>query len=99
MPRRAGPDAAPVAPETIRVNGDFVRAQDPAWSGLDLARAMLRDRSIWGDDHHLDTPWCHPSDQPHGWEDGIRYRVRPRWRSHRFEKRDDGWWVVRGRGR
>lgn len=98
MPKRTALDAAPVGPETVSVNGCRVRAGDPAWAGLDLAKAVLRQTSIWGKDPHLDAPWCHPSDQPHGWKHGIRYRVRPRWRTHRFEKREDGWWVARGTG-
>lgn len=95
----------PVTPATCTVNGYAYHPKDAAWAGLDLSRAIVREKSTaavallgpdraWPD-HHLDVPWCHPDDQPEGWSDCIRYRVRPRRRGWRFEKREDEWRLVR----
>jgi hypothetical protein len=90
----------PVSPKTVTVLGYRVKATDPAWLGLDLSRAILREQSTAGmfllgpdapPDHHLDVPWCHPNDQPGGWRDGLKYRVRPRRKAWRFVKEGDEW--------
>ncbi len=78
----------PVAPDTVTVLGYHAKPTDPMWLGLDFSRAELRSRASimllmcgWDApiDLHLNVPWCHPDDQPYGWEeDGCWYRVRPR---------------------
>jgi hypothetical protein len=92
-----------LSPATVTVNGHRCTEADPAWTGLDLPRAILRDENtlemaLFGTgaspDHHLDVPWCHPLDQPHGWRDGIRYRVRPRKPGWRFEMRSGRWLLI-----
>lgn len=95
----------PVSPETVTVLGYRVKADSPAWLGLDLSRAILREQNtlelvLFGKDaappdHHLDVPWCHPQDQPHGWRDGCMYRVRPRRKAWRFVKEGDEWRLSR----
>lgn len=81
----------PVAPETITVLGYRVKADDPRWLGLNLAKAEPRMQAslmlaIAGDeapeDIHLSVPWCHPDDRANGMDDdACRYRVRPRMKS------------------
>lgn len=77
----------PVAPETVTVLGSRWKASDPAWRGLDFTKAEVRTQStimvaFFGEDAphdlHLRVPFCHPNDQPDGWENGLFYRVRPR---------------------
>lgn len=92
----------PISPKTVTVLGHRVKGTDAAWLGLDLSRAILRERSTLGvamlgpnapPDHHLDVPWCHPEDQPAGWNDCCMYRVRPRREGWRFVKEGDEWRV------
>lgn len=97
-------DEIPVHPLTVRVDGEQWRTGG-TWAGLDFSRAAIREQaSIMvmavgqqeaPPDHHLDVPWCHPADQPHGWRDGILYRVRPARPNWRFNQREDGRWVLR----
>jgi hypothetical protein len=77
----------PVAPDTVTVLGCRWKATEPAWQGLDFTKARLRTQStlmlfVVGPndapyDLHLDVPFCHPNDQPEGWDDETVYRVRP----------------------
>ena len=94
----------PVSPETVTVLGNRVKPTSPAWLGLDFSRAILRERNTLSmallgpdapEDHHLDVPWCHPLDQPHGWRDGAMYRVRPRRDGWRFVKEGETWKLSR----
>lgn len=85
-------DRYPVDPSTIEVLGHRVRADSPAWTGLDWSRAELRR------DDKLAVPWCHPSDQTGSPDDfDCIYAIYPqatpgkRWRRRmvadvRFEK-------------
>jgi hypothetical protein len=76
----------PVSPDTCKVLGYRVKSDSPAWLGLDFSRAIVRTKStlmmmVCGSanapyDLHLDVPFCHPDDQPDGWEDDMVYRVR-----------------------
>ena len=76
----------PIAPNTVTVLGSRWKADAP-WAGLDFTKARLRTQStlmlyVCGPneapyDLHLDVPWCHPDDQPEGWDDEMVYRVRP----------------------
>lgn len=93
----------PVSPATVTVLGHRVTPTSPAWLGLDLSRAILREQNtlemfLFGakapPDHHLDVPWCHPTDQPHGWNDGAMYRVRPRRKGWRFVQVGGEWMVA-----
>jgi len=78
----------PVSPETVTVLGYRVKANSPMWQGLDFSKATVLEKAsilvyIWGADSapsdlHLSVPFCHPDDQPEGWSDGMKYRVRPR---------------------
>lgn len=95
-----------IGPDTVTVLGSRWKADAP-WAGLDFSRAILREQNTAelallgpekaSPDHHLDVPWCHPDDQPEGWDDGMMYRVRPhyRCRSYRFVRRPDGTWALR----
>jgi hypothetical protein len=88
----------PIGPHTVTVLGSIWRPSAP-WAGLDFSRAKLRDTSIWGDDYHLNVPWCHPSDQDETWgtpayEPDCWYRVRPRRKSWRFVQVDGVWMVA-----
>jgi hypothetical protein len=78
----------PVAPDTVSVLGSRWEADEPAWAGLDFAKAKLRTQntlmlSICGADApydlHLDVPFWHPGDgEPDpDIEDWAWYRVRP----------------------
>lgn len=79
----------PVSHETVTVLGSRVKANSPAWTGLDLANAEPRVQSslmltVIGPgeaplDIHLNVPWCHPDDRTGSPDDfDCRYRVRPR---------------------
>lgn len=82
------PERFPVTPDTVTVLGSHWTGTDAAWRGLAFSRATLKTTSIWGNDLHLDVPFCHPDDQYDGWEDDddCWARVRPlaepgrRWR-------------------
>ncbi len=91
-----------IQPHDCTVNGSRVSKTSPAWLGLDLANAELRETS-WmmefvskgrdvPNDHHLSVPFSFPGDDPSKYE-GCRYRVRP------IRKRDkfvlvDGLWML-----
>lgn len=68
----------PVSPETCDVLGSRVKADSPAWLGLDFTRATAAATlfSAWPCPH-LRVPFCHPEDQPEGWDDDMIYRVYP----------------------
>lgn len=95
----------PVSAATCTVNGFRYRADEEPWTGLDMPRAVLREKTTImmvclgrenaPADHHLDVPWCHPDDQPEGWSDEMRYRVRPRRKGWRFQQIDGQWRLVR----
>lgn len=79
----------PVAPETVTVLGNKVKAADASWLGLDLDKAEPRVQAsvlmmMLGPndaplDIHLNVPWCHPDDRADGMDDDdCTYRVRPR---------------------
>lgn len=102
-------ETLPVGPDTCSVNGSRYKANSPVWLGLDFSRAEIRTQSwlmvgMLGSheasyDLHLNVPFCHPDDQPGGWEDGTYYRVRPlmepgrKWKGRKVSdvaiKRDD----------
>lgn len=94
----------PINHQTVTVNGSKWRERDP-WNGLDFTKAEVREQSsLWlvlvgpskaPPDHHLFVPWCHPADQPEGWEDGCMYRVRPRKKGYRFIRIGDEWRLSR----
>lgn len=73
-----------VSPLTCTVNGYRYKAATPAWEGLDMSKAELREVSICGEDHHLRVPWWHPADGLHPTPPECWYRVRPRLSSRRF---------------
>lgn len=68
----------PVSPETCSVLGIRVRADSPAWLGLDFSRATTATKLFSARPcPHLCVPFCHPEDQPEGWDDDMIYRVYP----------------------
>lgn len=97
-------DEIPVHPLTVRVLGSQWTASSP-WAGLDFSRAVILEQAtimVWAvgsetapADHHLNVPWCHPDDQPEGWAEEMKYRVRPARPNWRFHQREDGRWVLR----
>lgn len=67
----------PVEPQNIEVLGYRVKADDPAWTGLDWSKAEVVNRP--GGWSWLRMPWCHPDDQTGDPEDfDCIYRVYPR---------------------
>lgn len=73
-----------VTPVSVTVLGFEVKANSPAWRGLDLKRAEPRQQSslmlsVLGHDSpldiHLNVPFQHPEDTI---SDDVFYRVRPR---------------------
>jgi hypothetical protein len=65
------------------------------WAGLDFARAELRNRSIWGQDYHLDVPFWHPDDGEPPDPPEMYYRVRLKRGWKRFVCVDGTWMVER----
>lgn len=77
----------PVSPENVTVLGYRVKATNPMWSGLDMAKAEPRTQTTielacFGSvaaplDIHLRVPWRDPDDRSCE-ESDCWYRVRPR---------------------
>ena len=96
----------PVDATTCTVNGYRYRQTEPAWTGLALSRAELRDQAsimVWiagADapyDLHLSVPWQHPDDGPWTPQTGCWYRVRPkREKGAAFVRVDGVWWLRYG---
>lgn len=88
----------PILPVTVRVLGHRWPPSWP-WEGLDFTRAETRDiHPITSTAlHHLRVPWCHPEDQaregddPDAW---THYRIYPARDGWRFQRGEDGIWVL-----
>lgn len=94
----------PIQPDNCTVNGRRLKAHSPAWRGLVMAKAELRETSSLMElvcagqnvpaDHHLSVPFCDPGEKSEDYE-GQKSRVRPSRKCDRFVLVDGVWMLDR----
>lgn len=86
------PQALPLTPATVSINGSNYGPRSTIWAGLRWSEA--RDRSEWHSDPHLSVPFCH-IDEDERSEDCGWYRIRSKDDRYAFAKATNGAWVLR----